>query len=72
MAQPARLQQQAGRWALVDGIPFQMPVYCRNSPALFAPLIAAHVSRAVPAGISRHSMSYSKASRTGITDWAAV
>jgi len=36
MAQPARLTQQAGRWALVDGIPFQLPVYCRNSPALFA------------------------------------
>jgi hypothetical protein len=36
MGKPARLDQQAGRWALVDGIPFQMPVYCRNSPALFA------------------------------------
>jgi hypothetical protein len=36
MGQPARLDRQAGRWALVDGIPFQMPVYCRNSPALFA------------------------------------
>ncbi len=36
MGQPARLEQQAGRWALVDGIPFRMPVYCRNSPALFA------------------------------------
>lgn len=31
-----RIDQQAGRWALVDSIPFQMPVYCRNSPALFA------------------------------------
>lgn len=36
MAQPARLTQQAGRWALVDTIPFKLPVYCRNSPALFA------------------------------------
>ena len=36
MAQPGRLSQQAGRWAMVDGIPFQLPVYCRNSPALFA------------------------------------
>jgi Acetoacetate decarboxylase (ADC) len=36
MAQPARLEQQAHRWALVDGIPFELPVYCRNSPALFA------------------------------------
>ena len=36
MGQPGRINEQAGRWALVDGIPFQMPVYCRNSPALFA------------------------------------
>lgn len=36
MGHPARLDQQAGRWALVDGIPFQMPVYCKDSPALFA------------------------------------
>jgi hypothetical protein len=36
MGQPARIDRQAGRWALVDSIPFQMPVYCRNSPALFA------------------------------------
>ena len=36
MGQPARLEQQAGRWALVDCIPFRMPVYCRDSPALFA------------------------------------
>jgi len=36
MGQPARIRHEAGRWALVDGIPFQMPVYCKNSPALFA------------------------------------
>jgi hypothetical protein len=36
MGQPTRIDQQEGRWALVDGIPFHMPVYCRNSPALFA------------------------------------
>jgi hypothetical protein len=36
MGHPGRIDQQTGRWALVDGIPFQMPVYCRNSPALFA------------------------------------
>ncbi len=46
MAQPARLQQQAGRWALVDGIPFRLPVYCHNSPALFAVFsIDAHKAR---------------------------
>ncbi len=36
MGHPARIDQQAGRWALVDSIPFQMPVYCKDSPALFA------------------------------------
>jgi hypothetical protein len=36
MGQPGRINQQAGRWALVDSIPFKMPVFCRNSPALFA------------------------------------
>ena len=36
MGKPARLDRQAGRWALVNGIPFRMPVSCRNSPALFA------------------------------------
>ncbi len=36
MGKPRRLDEQAGRHALVDGIPFQMPVYCRESPALLA------------------------------------
>lgn len=36
MGMPRRLKRQAGRWALVDDIPFQMPVECKNSPALFA------------------------------------
>ena len=36
MAQPARLEQQAGRWALVDGIPFQFPSTAKTRPALFA------------------------------------
>jgi hypothetical protein len=50
MAQPARLDQQAGRWALVDGIPFQMPVYCRNCPALFAvfPINADKARKLIP------------------------
>lgn len=33
---PARIARGSGRWSLVDGIPFQMPVYCKDSPALFA------------------------------------
>ncbi len=36
MATPRRLELQAGRFALVDGIPFALPVYCARSPALFA------------------------------------
>lgn len=36
MAIPKRLTQQAGRWALVDGIPFHLPVNCERSPALMA------------------------------------
>jgi len=33
---PRRLSQQAGRHALVDGIPFTLPVASRNTPALMA------------------------------------
>ena len=36
MAGPARLRQQSGRYALVDGIPFKLPVTCTPSPALMA------------------------------------
>ena len=36
MAIPRRLNQQAGRYSLVDGIPFQLPIYCKNSPCLMA------------------------------------
>ena len=33
---PTRIQDQAGRYALVDGIPFSLPVRSSNSPALMA------------------------------------
>src|SRR4029453_14642818 len=36
MAIPHRLNKQAGRYSLVDGIPFQLPIYCKNSPCLMA------------------------------------
>jgi len=36
MSIPKRLELQAGRFALVDGIPFALPVNCDRSPALFA------------------------------------
>jgi hypothetical protein len=33
---PKRIKRYEGRYALVDGIPYQMPVSARNSPALMA------------------------------------
>ena len=36
MGIPSRILRATGRHALVDGIPFQLPVTCRKSPALFA------------------------------------
>lgn len=36
MAIPNRLKRQAGRYSLVDGIPFQLPIYCKDSPCLMA------------------------------------
>jgi hypothetical protein len=45
-----RLQEQAGRFALVDGIPFALPVRCHKSPALFAvfPINAEKARRLLP------------------------
>ncbi len=36
MTFPARIEAQRGRFSLVDGIPYALPVYCKSSPALFA------------------------------------
>jgi hypothetical protein len=36
MGVPARIERYAGRHALVDNIPFHLPVACSDSPALFA------------------------------------
>jgi hypothetical protein len=45
-----RLRRQAGRYALVDGIPYQVPVDARNSPALVAafPINAEKAKRLLP------------------------
>jgi Acetoacetate decarboxylase (ADC) len=50
MRLPRRLSRQAGRYALVDGIPYQMPVDSRNSPALVAafPINAEKAKRLLP------------------------
>jgi len=47
---PLRLQAQTGRFALVDGISFQMPVSCQNSPVLMAafPINAERARALVP------------------------
>ena len=36
MAIPQRIRNYTGRYSLVDGIPFQMPVRCQKSPVLMA------------------------------------
>lgn len=36
MAIPRRIKNYGGRHALVDGVPYQMPIYAKNSPALMA------------------------------------
>jgi len=36
MGRPRRLEQQAGRYASVDGIPFELPVRSEQTPALMA------------------------------------
>jgi hypothetical protein len=50
MGVPKRLQQQAGRYSLVDGIPFQLPVACDKTPVLMAafPINADTAQRLLP------------------------
>src|ERR671916_167616 len=47
---PRRLRRQSGRHALVDGIPYRMPVDASNSPALVAafPINAEKAKRLLP------------------------
>ena len=57
MAIPERLRLQAGRFALVDGIPFALPVNCARSPALFAVFpIDAERARALLPGNEIHPL----------------
>lgn len=50
MGVPRRLKKLAGRYALVDGVPFQLPVASHRSPALMAafPIDAEAAQRAIP------------------------
>jgi hypothetical protein len=52
---PGRLRRQSGRHALVDGIPYRLPVDARNSPALVAafPINAEKAKKLLP-GIELH------------------
>jgi len=51
MAIPQRLLAQSGRFSLVDGIPFAMPVACQDSPVLMAAFpINANAARALMPG----------------------
>jgi hypothetical protein len=45
-----RLKAQAGRFSLVDGIPFKLPVYCANSPVFMAvfPINAERAAALIP------------------------
>jgi hypothetical protein len=48
---PARLRRQSGRHALVDGIPFELPIDSSRTPALMAafPIDAARAAELMPA-----------------------
>jgi hypothetical protein len=50
MPHPQRLTDQEGRYSLVDGIPFAMPIDCEKSPVLFAafPINAEKAQRLMP------------------------
>ena len=50
MGIPKRLQQQAGRYSLVDGIPFKLPVACDKTPVLMAafPINAEKAQKLLP------------------------
>lgn len=50
---PRRLRQERGRHALVDGIPFAMPVSAHRTPALIAgfPIDAARAEALLPPGV---------------------
>src|SRR5438270_685585 len=50
MGAPARIQRQTGRYALVDGIPFNLPVNCDESPVLMAifPINADKAAQLIP------------------------
>lgn len=57
MGTPRRLKRQAGRHALVDGIPFQLPVASQRSPALIAAFpINADRAQAIIPGNEVHAL----------------
>lgn len=57
MALPQRLKNQTGRYALVDGIPFALPIRCQKSPVLMAAFsIDADKAKALMPGSEIHPL----------------
>jgi hypothetical protein len=57
MSTPKRVLQQAGRYSLVDAIPFQLPVACQKTPVLMAVFsISADKADALLPGNELHAM----------------
>ena len=57
MSMPKRLMQQSGRYALVDAIPFQLPVACHKTPVLMAAFpINADKAEALMPGNELHAL----------------
>ena len=50
---PQRIKEYTGRFSLVDGIPFKLPVNTKNSPALMAifPINADKAKQFLPHGV---------------------
>jgi hypothetical protein len=60
MGEPARIKDETGLYSLVDGIPFQLPVKSRNSPALMAAFsVDANAAADLLPGRELHPLRYS-------------
>ena len=76
---PRRIKRETGRYALVDGIPFQMPVHVKSSPALMVIYtIDADKAQALMPGDEIHALRLGRRaleSRDGLTAfrrWAST
>lgn len=68
MSIPNRVKRQAGRVALVDGIPFHLPVNCERSPALMAAFrINRDKAQALMPGNEVHALRFGRSALLVIT-----